>query len=194
MIVVQNGLSLVEILLHAALGAPWNGQHPIQVIAHNCGFRAHRAHVFELFKLRIGLFTRFFAELGLIDFLLKLGNFAFTFFAVTQLLLNGLHLLIQIVFALRALHLGFDAGFDLFLDLQHRHLALHQAIDLLQTLTDRQRLQKLLLLCHFDAQMARYQIRQFRRIITFRNGRKCFFWNVFLHLGVTGKFICHGAQ
>ena len=87
-------------------------------------------------------------QLGLGDLRFQLGHFAFAVLAVAQLLLNGLHLLIQIIFALGALHLGFDAGLDLFLDLQDAHFALHQAIDLFQPLADRKRLQHFLLLRH----------------------------------------------
>ncbi len=46
--------------------------------------------------------------------------------AVAELLLDRLHLLVEVVLALRLLHLALHAGADALLDLQHRDLALHQ--------------------------------------------------------------------
>ena len=62
------------------------------------------------------------------------GWVAFAFFAITQFLLNGLHLLIQIIFALGALHLRLHARFDLLFDLQDGHFPLHQAEHLFEPL------------------------------------------------------------
>ena len=51
-----------------------------------------------------------------------------------ELLLNGLHLLIQVVLLLGLLHLLLDARADLLLDLEDLNLALHQLVELLQPL------------------------------------------------------------
>jgi hypothetical protein len=54
--------------------------------------------------------------------------------AVAQLALDRLHLLVEVVLALRLLHLALDARADALLHLQHADLAFHQAEHLLQPL------------------------------------------------------------
>ena len=92
-------------------------------------------------------------ELGLLDLLLDLGEVVAAFLAVAELLLDRLHLLVQVVLALRLLHLTLDAAPDLPLDLQHGDLALHQREDALQPLGDRGDLEDLLLLGDLDGEM-----------------------------------------
>ena len=133
-VVIQNLLSVHKVLLGAGLGAPWHSQNPVKIIAHDSRLGAHRAHVLELLQFCINLFTGFLGQLGRLDARFQFGHFTGTFFAVAKLLLDRLHLLVQIIFALRALHLALDAGLDLFFDLQHGHFALHKAVDLLQPL------------------------------------------------------------
>ena len=82
------------------------------------------------------LLARFLRELGLLDLLFQLGQLVATFL-VAQLLLDRLHLFVEVVLALRLLHLALDARADALLDLQHGDLALHQAEHLLQPLRDR---------------------------------------------------------
>ena len=60
---------------------------------------------------------------------------------VAQLLLDRLHLLVEIVLALRLLHLALDARADALLDLEHGDFALHQPEHLFQPLGDGGRLQ-----------------------------------------------------
>ena len=52
--------------------------------------------------------------------------------AVAELLLNGLHLLIQVLLLLRLLHLLLDARLDLLLDLENLDLTLDELQDLLE--------------------------------------------------------------
>ncbi len=87
-----------------------------------------------------------------LDLLLELGDVV-ALVGVAQFLLNGLHLLIQVVLALRLLHLALDAAADLLLDLQHRDLALHQRIDTLEPLGDDRALEHFLLVGDLDRQM-----------------------------------------
>jgi hypothetical protein len=60
------------------------------------------------------------------DLLLELGELVGRVVHLAELVLNGLHLLIQVVLALALLHLLLDAAADAFLDLQHVDLALDQ--------------------------------------------------------------------
>ena len=86
------------------------------------------------------LLAGFLRELGLLDLLFELGELVAAFL-VAELLLDRLHLLVEVVLALRLLHLALDARADALLDLQDGDLALHQAEHLLQPLGDGRRLQ-----------------------------------------------------
>ncbi len=63
-----------------------------------------------------------------------------------ELLLNGLHLLIQVVLALALFHLLLDAAADALLDLQHIHLAFDDGEHVLEALAHVRDLEHLLLL------------------------------------------------
>ncbi len=102
--------------------------------------------------------------------------------------MNGLHLLIQIIFALRPFHLRFHAGLDLFLDLEDGHFALHQAIDLFKPLAHAQGFQQVLFLFDFDAQMPGDKVGQLGRFRRFRDGGQGFFGDVLFDLGVAFEF------
>ena len=102
---------------------------------------------------------------------------------VTQFLLDRFHLLIEIIFALGALHLVLHPAFDALFNLQNRHFALHQRIDLFQPLLDRQGFQKFLFLVHVNAQMAGHQIGELGRLASLGHRRHCFFGDVFLEIG-----------
>ena len=162
---IKHLFGVAQVFLDAGFFAPRDRQHPVKIVAHDGGFGAHRAHVLELFDLGVGLFLGFFGQLGLVDLGFQFSHFVLAFLAVAQFLLNSLHLLIQIILALRALHLGFDAGFDLFLDLQNGHFALHQAIDLFEPLAHCEGFQKFLLLINLDPEMPCDKVSKFGRLL-----------------------------
>ena len=148
-------LQAVVVLLEDLLGlhhvdrlglglAPRDRQQPVEVVAHDRGFRRHRAHVAQLLQLALGLGPGFLGQLGLLDALLELDQLVAAVVLLAQLALDRLHLFVQVVLALGLLHLALHAGADLLLDLQHADLALHQGVDLLQALHDVEDLQQLL--------------------------------------------------
>ena len=142
----------IEVLLDLALDAPRDRQQPVEVVAHHRRLGRHRAHLLELLQLGQGLVARFLRELGVLDLLLELLDVV-ALVAVAEFLLNGLHLLIQIVLALRLLHLALDARADLLLDLQDGDLALHQRVDALEPLGERGDLEHFLLVGDLDGQV-----------------------------------------
>src|ERR687894_85412 len=79
------------------------------------------------------LLAGFLRELGLLDLLLELGQLVARI-VVAEFLLDGLHLLVQVVLALRLLHLALDARTDALLHLQDGDFAFHQAENLFQPL------------------------------------------------------------
>ena len=106
----------------------------------------------SFFSSAVGLVARLLGQLGLLDALLELGEIVLAVL-VAELLLDRLHLLVEIIFALRLLHLPLDARADALLDLQHRDFALHQREALLQPLGDRGRLEHVLLVGDLDREM-----------------------------------------
>jgi hypothetical protein len=98
------------------------------------------------------LLPRFLGKLGLGNLLFQIGELVAAF-VVAKLLLDRLHLLVQVILALGLLHLALDARADALLDLQHRDFALHQAQHLLQALRDGQRLQDALAIGDLDGEM-----------------------------------------
>ena len=98
------------------------------------------------------LLARFLRELGLLDLVFQLGELVATVL-VAELLLDRLHLLVEVVLALGLLHLPLDAGADALFHLQDRDLALHQAEHLLQALGDGPGLEDALLVRDLDGEM-----------------------------------------
>ena len=85
----------------------------------------------SLFSSALGLGQGVFRQASGIDALFQLFDFVVAFVAVAELFLNGLHLLIQVVLALTALHLLFDATANAFFDLQQVDLGIQQRQDVL---------------------------------------------------------------
>ena len=153
MVGVEDFLRLVDVFLDLAALLPGDRQNPVQVVAHHGRFGAHRAHRPELLQLRHRLFPGFLRQLGFGDPLLDLRGFVLAVLAFAEFLLNGLHLLVQIVLALGLLHLALDAVADLFLDLHDADFGVHVAEDFLQPLGNLRDFQQFLAFGDLDVQM-----------------------------------------
>ena len=194
MVVVQHLLGAAQVLLDARLHAPRDRQHPVEIVPHHRRLGRHRRHRLQLLDLGQRLLMRLLGQLGVLDPLFQLGDLVGAVLAVAQLLLDRLHLFVQVILALGPLHLRLDPRLDLLLDLQDAHLALHQAIDLLQPLRDRQRLQKLLLLLDLDAQMPGHQVGQFRRLARLADRDDRLLGDVLLDLRIARELLRHRAH
>jgi len=95
----------------------------------------------------------FLGQLGLLDLFLKFRDLVAAVLAVAELLLNGLHLLIQIVLALGLLHLPLHAGPDAFFHLQNGDFALHHAENAFKPLGNGNDAEDFLLFRDLDRQM-----------------------------------------
>jgi hypothetical protein len=184
MIVVEDLLGAAEILLHAALHPPRDRQHPVEIVAHHRGLGRHRRHVAQLLQLGLGLLARLLGQLGLGDPLLQLADLVLAVLGIAQLALDRLHLFVEVVFALGPLHLALDPALDLLLDLQDRHSDCISAVDRLQPLGHRQRLQQLLLARDLDRKMARDHIGQLGRVRGVGHHRQRLFGHVLLELDI----------
>ncbi len=147
----------MQILLDLALLVPRNGQDPVEIVAHDGGFGRHRRHLPQLLEFGRRFVARLLRELGLLDALLEFGEVVLAVL-VAELLLDRLHLLVEIILALRLLHLALDARADALLHLQDGDFAFHQGETFLQPLADGVRLQDRLLVENLDGEMRSHRI------------------------------------
>ncbi len=153
-----------QVLLDLRALAPRNAEHPVEVVAHDRRLGRHRRHLAQLLQLGQRLVPRLLGQLGLLDLVLELGQLVAAVL-VAEFLLNGLHLLIQVVLALGLLHLPLDAGTDALLDLQHRDLALHQREHALQPLGDGRDLEDRLLVGDLDREVRGDRVGELRGLV-----------------------------
>ena len=130
---IENVLRVLEIAHDFLLAAPGQRDHPVEVVTHDGGLGRHRGHLAELLHFLFGLGASLFRHGGVGDLLFKLADLvtlaAAAGIAVAKLALDRLHLLVEIVLALRLLHLPLHAVADLALHLEHADLAFHQRED-----------------------------------------------------------------
>ena len=194
MIFVQHLFGGVEIYLDAGLLAPGQPQQPVEIIAHHSCFRRHRAHLLEFLELGIGLFTGFLGQLCLGDAAFHLGHLVTTVLAVTKLLLDRLHLLVEIILPLGLLHLPLDAGADALLNLKNRDLAFHEAERLLQPALDRDGREHVLLFRDLDRQVRSDRIGELRVVVDLAGGADHFGRNLLVEFDVVFKLGNHRAR
>ena len=143
---LQHLLRGGDVQMHLAALLPRRLHQPVDVVAHHGRFGRHGRHELELGELGIGLVARLLRHAGGLDALLELADLVRRLVEVAEFLLNGLHLLIQVVLALALLHLLLDAAADALLDLQHVHLAFDHGEHVLEALAHVGNLENLLLL------------------------------------------------
>jgi hypothetical protein len=170
-ILIQHLFGEDQVTLDLALLAPGQPEQRIEIVAHDGRLGRHRAHGLELLELGLCLQLGFLAELGLGDALLDLGNLVRALFAVTQFLLDRLHLLVEVVFALRLLHLPLDAAADALFHLQDADFAFHQAKNFLEALGDRNGRKQVFFLVDLDDQVAGNGVSKLAVVFDLADGR-----------------------
>ena len=153
MVGVEHVFGKGQILLDLGALVPRNRQDPVEIIAHDRRLGRHRRHLTQFLQFGGRLVARLLGEFRRLDLFLDLGEIVLAVLAVAEFLLDRLHLLVEVIFALRLLHLALDARANTLLDLQDRDFALHQAEALLQPLGDRRRLEDMLLVDELDRKM-----------------------------------------
>ncbi len=135
MILFQHRLGARQVVQDLGALFPGHAHQPVDVVTHHRGFRRHGGHELQLVELGHGLGLGLLAHAGLFDLFLQFLDFVGHVLHFTQLFLNGLHLLIQVVLALALLHLLLYAAANTLLDLQDIDLTLDHAHQVLQALT-----------------------------------------------------------
>jgi len=194
MVLVEQRLGTEQVLLDLRALAPRDAEHPVEVVAHDGRLGRHRRHLAQLLQLGRRLVAGFLGELGLLDLLLELGQFVAAILGVAQLLLDRLHLLVEVVLALGLLHLPLDAGPDALLHLEHGDLALHQRQHALEALRHRRSLQDALLVGDLDEQVRADRVGELRRLVDLRHGGDDLGGDLLVELDVVLELREHGAR
>ena len=193
MVPIKHRLGELDVFLDPRTLLPRNRQHPVEIVPHHGRFGGHLAHVAQLLQLRIGLFARFLGELGLANTLFQLNQLITAVIGFAEFLLNGLHLLIQIILALGLLHLPLDAVADALLDLKNADLAFHEAVDALEPLVDRLAFEQFLLLGDLQRQMGSNGVRQLCRVFDLIDRNQNLRRNLLVQLDILLELGDHGA-
>jgi len=151
----ENLLGRRNVQMHLAALLPRRFDQPVDVVAHHRGFGRHRRHELQFRELGICLGARLFGHARGLDALLQFADLVRRIVEFAEFLLNGLHLLIQVVLALAFLHLLFDAAANALFDLQHVHLAFDDGEHVLETLAHIGYLENFLLLGELERHVRR---------------------------------------
>ena len=133
-------------------------------------------------------------EPGLADPLLELGDLVAAVLELAELLLDRLHLLVQVVLALGLLHLALDPRADPLLDLEDADLALHEAVQALQALGQRVGLEQLLLVRDLEREMGGHGVRELARIVDLAQRDQDLGRHLLVELHVLLELGDHGAR
>ena len=159
-------MGLGDVGFHAAGFGPWQHGQPLNIIAGNRVVRRHRGHARQPVEFLGGLLLYFVRHAGGFNFLPQLVHIALGFILLAQLFLDGLHLLTQIVFALRLLHLVLHFCLYLVAQLLDFQFLGQMVVDGLQPLCDFRRFQDfLLVLGGKKRQRRRHKIHQPARLV-----------------------------
>ncbi|MNF48028.1 hypothetical protein D3C84_292480 [compost metagenome] len=191
---IQHLLCLGEIFLDLGAGLPRHLHHPVHIAAHHCGFRGHGGHHLQLGKLGQSLLTGIVRHPRLVNLAIEGFEFVRAVFQLTQLFLDGLHLLVEIVLPLALLHLFLDPGADALLDLQEVDLRLHHGHQKLDALGHRGDFQHLLLVFELERHVGSHGVSQSRRIVDRRNRGQHLGRDLLVELDVAFKLADGGAH
>ena len=164
-ILIQHfaGVADVEIVLGQRL--PRHRRQPIQVRFDDPVLGGLRRHLLQTRQLALRLLLGLLRHPRFVDLLAVLLDFVTAIFALAQFLADGVHLLAQVVFALRLLDLLFRLLLDLLADFAHFQLVrqhLHQMLHLLRQPVG---LKKLLRLFHIDAHVRCQKVDEQSRLL-----------------------------
>ncbi len=166
MVLVENPLRFGNVLLELRLLAPRKRKQNVEIVARDRRLRGHRRHRLQFLQFGIGARAGFLRQPGLANFLGKLLELVAAFVAfVAKLALDRLQLLVEVIFALRLLHLPLDAAADLLLDLENAELALHEGEDHFEAARGVELAEQSLLVGNLDRQVGGNRVGEDRRVL-----------------------------
>ena len=181
-----------QVVLDLGLLRPRQVDQRVDVVAHDGGLGRHRRHQLELLQLGVGLLARLLGHLGGLDLLLELLDVG-ALFAVAELLLDRLDLLVQVVLALALLHLALDAAADALFDLQDVDLVLELLEQLLQPLVDVDQVEHRLLVLELERQVRGDRVGQAAGIVDAGDRGQDLGRDLLVQLDVLVELLRHGA-
>ena len=182
-VLVQDAFGLSQVLLDLGLLAPGQADQHIQIVARHASLGRHGRHQLELLQLGLGLGQRSLGHAGGLDLAFQLFQVG-ALFAIPQLLLDRLHLLVQVEVALVLFHLALDAATDALVDVENVDFMLKLAKQQFQTLLDVHLLQHFLLVFQIQRQMRGDGVGQTARIVDAGDGRQDFLRDLLVELDV----------
>ncbi len=142
---VEDLLGLRDIDVDARRFLPRQHRQPLDVVAGQAVIGGHRRHASQAAEFLQRLFLHVVGHAGRFDLLPQLFGIARGFVLLAQFLLDGLHLLAQVVLALRLLYAVLHFALNLVAQLLNFQLLRQVLVDLLQPHLDVGRLQHVLL-------------------------------------------------
>ena len=150
---VQGVLRHLQVLAHLGALVPRHAQQPVQVVAHDGRLGRHGRHLLELVQFIARLRLHGLGHAGGGDLTREFLQFVGRLVQLAQLLLDGLHLLVEVVLALALLHLRLHAAADALLQLLHVDLAVDETDQQFQPFADLDGLQQALLVAQTHAEV-----------------------------------------
>ena len=171
-VLVQHRLGRAEVEADLAPLLPGHVHEPIDVVPDDGRLGRHRGHHLQLVQLAHGLVPGLAGHTRLLDLLAELLDLVRSLVQIPQFLLDGLHLLVQVVLALALLHLLLHAATDALFHLQQVDLGLEQSDQSFHPLARILDLEDLLLLIELHRQVRGHRVRQPPRRLDGREGRQ----------------------
>ena len=152
---IEDLLGFQNVHFHARRFLPRQHRQPLDVVAREAVVGGHRRHARQPAQFLQGLFLHVVGHARRFNLLPQLLGVARGFVLLAQFLLDGLHLLAQVVLALRLLHAVLHFALDLVAQLLNFQLLGQVLVDLLQAHMNVGRLQHVLLVARWTATAAR---------------------------------------
>ena len=157
-VLVKNLFRPLDLLNFLGPLLPGDRQQPIDVVAGDGGLGRHGRHHFQPLHLLHGFFKGVLGHAGCFDLALELIHLRFLIAA--QLLLNGLHLLIQVVLFLGLFHLTLDPRVDGTIHVQLFDLRIQNVLQPVEPVHRIENFQQFLLFLDGDGQIGSHGIGQ----------------------------------
>ena len=183
-ILVQDLLGLVDVLDLLGGLLPGNGDQPFDVVPRDRRLGGNAGHGLETLQLLQRLLLGLLGHARIFDLLPELLDLVRAIVLPSQLVVDGLDLLVEVVLLLGPLHLFLDLGVDALVDVDLLHLDLDEVLQLLQALVRRRSLQELLLLGGGDQQVRGQGVGEAVRLVELERGHHSLECQVMGHLRV----------
>ncbi|MNB88452.1 hypothetical protein D3C75_354660 [compost metagenome] len=194
MVGIEDLLCLTQIFFDLATGVPRNLYHPLNVATHDGRFGRHRRHHFQLLQFCFGFLFCLFRHFCRVDLTLQRFVFVWRIVHLAELFLNSLHLLVQIVLALRFFHLLLHAVANAFLNLQQIDFRFHHRHQIFQTFVHVGHLQHGLFVRQLERHVRSDGVCQTRRIVDAVQRRQHFRWDFFVQLDIAFELANRSAN